>query len=111
MSACYVVLFIQPHILTLHIPLPMRRMQGFLLSFSSFFLPVTSLCDSWSLLLRKVIGVFRTMSSDGKEAHNIDGVAIDFINDGDDERGNAADRADMYRMGKVQEMKVRADSH
>lgn len=29
----------------------------------------------------------------------------------DEKRGNAADRADMYRMGKTQEMKVRTGTH
>lgn len=51
------------------------------------------------------------MSSDGKEAHRDDGVAIDLDDDGDNKGGNAADRADMYRMGKMQELRVRAGDH
>lgn len=38
------------------------------------------------------------------EAHD---VPIDNNDQVDEKRGNAADRADMYRMGKTQEMKVR----
>lgn len=37
-------------------------------------------------------------------------AAVDVGDDGngiDEKRGNAQDRADMYRMGKAQEMKVR----
>ncbi|EGR44120.1 amino acid transporter [Trichoderma reesei QM6a] len=45
------------------------------------------------------------MSSDGKEAQNDDVVAVDLNGDGDNKGGNAADRADMYRMGKIQELR------
>ena len=40
-------------------------------------------------------------------------AAVDAGDDGsgvDEKRGNAQDRADMFRMGKVQEMKVRSGS-
>lgn len=51
------------------------------------------------------------MSSDGKEAQNDDVVAVDLNGDGDNKGGNAADRADMYRMGKIQELRVRAGEY
>ncbi|KAM6508466.1 hypothetical protein FALCPG4_018317 [Fusarium falciforme] len=46
------------------------------------------------------------MSIDDKEFPNVHDAAIGHNNDVvDEKRGNAADRADMYRMGKVQEMR------
>lgn len=49
------------------------------------------------------------MVVDDKEISEVNDATIG-LNDGDvdEKRGNAADRADMYRMGKVQEMRVRA---
>lgn len=49
------------------------------------------------------------MVVDDKEIPEVNDATIG-LNDGDvdEKRGNAADRADMYRMGKVQEMRVRA---
>lgn len=47
------------------------------------------------------------MSIDDKESPGVHDAAI-VNNDGvDEKKGNAADRADMYRMGKTQEMRVR----
>lgn len=41
-----------------------------------------------------------------KETPRVHDAVIGFSDDVDEKRGNAADRADMYRMGKVQEMRV-----
>lgn len=46
------------------------------------------------------------MLVDDKEIPEVNDAADDV----DEKRGNAADRADMYRMGKVQEMRVRASN-
>lgn len=50
------------------------------------------------------------MSVDDKENHEVVGSAIE-SNDDVDKKGTAADRADMYRMGKTQEMRVRISKH
>lgn len=52
------------------------------------------------------------MSSNGKESHDVQTDAVGIDNDChvDEKKGTAADRADMYRMGKTQEMKVRTNS-
>lgn len=47
-----------------------------------------------------------TMSIDDKENPEVVGTALG-NNDDVDKKGTAADRADMYRMGKTQEMRVR----
>lgn len=46
------------------------------------------------------------MSIDDKENPEVVGTALG-NNDDVDKKGTAADRADMYRMGKTQEMRVR----
>lgn len=49
------------------------------------------------------------MSSDDKELTEAQDTIIGHDDEVlDEKRGNAADRADMYRMGKVQEMRVRS---
>lgn len=51
------------------------------------------------------------MSIGDKESPGAHDAAIGLNEDHvDEKRGNAADRADMYRMGKVQEMRVRTRS-
>lgn len=50
------------------------------------------------------------MSIDDKETPEVVGSAIE-SNDDVDKKGTAADRADMYRMGKTQEMRVRISKH
>jgi hypothetical protein len=52
------------------------------------------------------------MSSSGKQSHDVQSAAVGIESNGhvDEKKGTAADRADMYRMGKTQEMKVRANS-
>lgn len=51
------------------------------------------------------------MSIDNKGSPGVDDAAIGLNDDHvDEKKGNAADRADMYRMGKVQEMRVRTNS-
>jgi hypothetical protein len=52
------------------------------------------------------------MSSNGKKSHDIQSAVVGINNDGhfDEKNGTDADRADMYRMGKTQEMKVRTNS-
>jgi hypothetical protein len=51
------------------------------------------------------------MSIDDKEFPDVHDAAIGHNDDVvDEKRGNAADRADMYRMGKVQEMRVCASN-
>jgi len=51
------------------------------------------------------------MSIDDKESPYVHDAAIGHNDDiVDEKRGNAADRADMYRMGKVQEMRVCASN-
>lgn len=47
-----------------------------------------------------------TMSFEDKENPGVVGTAIE-NNDDVDKKGTADDRADMYRMGKTQEMRVR----
>jgi hypothetical protein len=49
------------------------------------------------------------MSLDNKDPETYEAAADGSGSDHgvDEKRGNAADRADMYRMGKMQEMKVR----
>lgn len=48
------------------------------------------------------------MSIDDKESPEVVGSAIE-NHDDVDRKGTAADRADMYRMGKTQEMRVRTN--
>lgn len=48
------------------------------------------------------------MVVDDKEISEVNDATIGLNDDVDEKRGNAADRADMYRMGKIQEMRVRA---
>lgn len=48
---------------------------------------------------------------DDKRSLDVHDVAAIGVNDNvDEKRGNAADRADMYRMGKTQEMTVRTNT-
>lgn len=49
------------------------------------------------------------MSIDDKESPRLQAEGLhgdDGVDGVDEKRGNAADRADMFRMGKVQEMRV-----
>jgi choline transport protein len=45
------------------------------------------------------------MTSKAHDTHVDTVFAVEFGDDADKKHGNAADRADMYRMGKVQELK------
>lgn len=47
---------------------------------------------------------------DDKGSPDVHDAAIGINDNIDEKRGNAADRADMYRMGKTQEMKVRTSN-
>lgn len=47
------------------------------------------------------------MSIDDKDSPGVHDAAIGHNDGVDEKKGNAADRADMYRMGKTQEMRVR----
>lgn len=51
------------------------------------------------------------MLVDDKNTLEANDVAVGLDDDVDEKRGNAADRADMYRMGKVQEMRVCGQHH